>query len=107
MNCKDIVVALRAYRGRSYRALFNAAADTIEALEADLKYTERCELCDLCVHAQHTPPCADPDGSIQIGACATCAHDCLCKNCRNFELFEWRGVQKRNEKKQGGQNSGE
>ena len=102
MNCKDIVLALRAYRGKSYRALFNEAADTIEALEADLKYTERCELCDLCVHAQHTPPCADPGGSIQIGACATCTYDCPCKNCRNFELFEWRGVQKRN----GGQNNG-
>lgn len=95
MNYREVITALRASKSKSYRGLFSTAADMIEQLVADLKKTERCELCNLCVHGQHKPPCTgnyafteDPTTD-----CDTCKLDCSCVNCRNYELFEWRGVQ--------------
>ena len=98
----EVVKALRASQTKSYRGLFDEAADIIEALVADLKHTERCELCDLCVNGQTPPRCAETPGDCP-GECGACTYDCPCKNCRNSELFEWRGVQKRNEKERGGE----
>lgn len=98
MKYKDVVTALRAYRGRSYRGLFQEAADTIEALAADLQNMGRVgsEFCALCVHGQIGQPAQQCIEDIDSGlSCDTCPHDCRCKNCRNAELFEWRGVQKR------------
>lgn len=99
MTYKDVVTALRAYKGRSYRGLFQEASDMIEALVADLQCAGRseCEICDFCAHGQIEQigrRCVENDLF-----CDACPNDCRCKNCRNAELFEWRGVQKDSEKK--------
>lgn len=106
MTYKDVVTALRASKSKSYHGLFQEAADMIEALVADLQNMGRIgsEFCDLCAHGQNEQIkqwCAE-----NALTCDDCPHDCPCKNCRNADLFEWRGLQKDSEKKQGGHNNG-
>lgn len=58
-----------------------------EQLKADLKVSERHELCDFCTYGQ-TP------GVCEIGDfdCNTCPIDCMCKTCDGGNNFEWRGI---------------
>lgn len=86
-NVKDLIAALRGTPSRSKRLLHQAAADTIEALLADLVRTEHCELCDLCVHGHGAALCLDTDF-----ICDDCPYDCRCKGCRDSSKWEWRGI---------------
>lgn len=87
MTTSELISALRNTESRSKRELLDMAADTIEALMADLARTERCELCDLCEHSREIAKC---EGSNYM--CDDCFYDCICKGCRDSNLFVWRGI---------------
>jgi hypothetical protein len=91
---EEVAAALRAAKSTRYRGLYDTAADMIEALVADLRVAEHNTLCDLCVHGQDKMPCIESDVT-----CDACPHDCKCKKCRDSDLFEWRGVQKKKQPK--------
>lgn len=72
MNTQELINALRSTQSRSKRALLDAAADTIEALLADLRDAAPCPFCKY--------------------------YDCLehCVDCgRSAPMFEWRGVKEK------------
>ena len=87
MTTSELIAALRNTESRSKRELMDMAADTIEALLADLVGMERCELCDLCGHSGEATKCEGTDY-----LCDDCPHDCICKGCRDSNLFVWRGI---------------
>lgn len=89
---QEIIDALRAEAPMVFNTLYGdtmkEAADIIEAALADMKIASS-EICTVCVHGQPSQKCDDSDFS-----CSCCKHECACKNCKNDNLFEWRGVQK-------------
>lgn len=91
---EEVAAALRAAKSTRYRGLFDAAADMIESLAADLRVAERRGLCALCVHAQDKKPCWE-----SCLKCDDCTIVCKCRNCHGGALFEWRGVQKKEQPK--------
>ena len=78
-----------------YKNTMKEAADTIEALLADLKKANVLDTCDICAHGQKEVPCVENDYT-----CDVCTCDCPCKNCRGNSGFEWRGVQSKEQTKE-------
>lgn len=81
---KKIVEQLRSTPTRSKRKLFDAAADLIEKMEAEIK---RLDLdCRSCRHNHEKPQCAETDYP-----CDECPFDCPCATCGDNSNWEWRG----------------
>lgn len=96
---EDLVERLREYFDRSIWGLPSdilQAADAIETLESklyrlkrerdqavkDLHHNNACEIC-IGFNEQE---CCDCE-------CLDCTLECRCKNCRDENLWQWRGVQ--------------
>lgn len=92
MNVNDLIAALRGTPSRSKRLLHKAAADTIEALLADLKEAGECETaCECCFHVrEHFKGCNEVDGD-----CSICRVPCTCKDCDGSSKWKWRGMRGR------------
>ena len=78
-----------------YKLTMKEAADTIEALLADLKKSNVVELCELCAHYRDDMPYVETDYM-----CSDCPYSCPCKNCKHNEGFVWRGVQSKEQTKE-------
>ena len=91
---QQIIDALRS-EAPVARNTAKEAADTIEALLADLKKGTRVDCCEICAHGQKEPPCVESEFM-----CDVCAFDCQCKDCRGNSKFEWRGVQSKEQTKE-------
>ena len=78
-----------------YSETMKEAADTIEALLADLKKSNVVELCELCAHYRDDMPCVETDYM-----CNDCPFDCQCKDCKGQSKFKWRGVQNKEQTKE-------
>lgn len=89
MNLEQLISALRSTGSRSKRELLDKAADTIEALAADMRLAGIKDICDVCRNDGHV--CEQ-----EMFDCDQCPEPCCCKNCgTDAECWEWRGVQER------------
>ena len=78
---KTLITKLRETPFWSKRELYYDAADTIEALVADISRIGGCVTCkhrgrETCDYV-----------------CSKCEEKCVCYRCRESSLYEWRGVQ--------------
>lgn len=86
MDCKTLAKKLRETQSKSKRKLLDEAADTLEALERDLKISALRPdgACTVCSHAGDNPDC-DLE-------CQECKRYCACYLCERGSLFRWRGI---------------
>lgn len=76
-----LITRLRSTESRSKRELLDSAADTIEALIAELRSIGDCTTC------KHM---GEENCEYE---CVKCKEKCVCYRCMDGSLHEWRGVQ--------------
>lgn len=54
--------------------------------DAALRDLHHMDSCDICIGSSTAPKECDCE-------CIDCVLDCRCKNCRNENLWKWRGIQ--------------